>query len=376
MTSNLIPRPNTELSSETFTKKASLIARGLNEISLLKPSPESLYQTGMDYYEGSNGKPWDILKAYAYLVKSAEQGFVLAQWRLACMFDGDEAVEENEKKEYWHEKAALNGHLMAMYELLSDSSETYVQELTHLAESGCYKASDQLCNYYHTGDYEHIEKDMKQAWYWFKRGIEQGSSSITFNLAKNATAEFWNEVDKDIDTGAYWITGESLLCKERYSATEREQYYENRMIWLIEKAQQGEAFAQLALSSELNDINENWQLVICEKLFRQQAAIAADEPIDWEKLSMFWLTKSAEQGLWYAQLLYGLSYLNDHVNDYEKALYWLRRAMEQDLELGEYYSGAIVAFNSDYDADYFYCYNSDFRFEDLKYLCLNKQDSI
>ena len=376
MTSNLILRPNTELSSEVFTKKTSLIARGLNEICLLKPSPESLYQTGMDYYEGSNGKPWDILKAYAYLVESAEQGFVLAQWLLSSI----------EKTEYWREKAALNGHLMAMYYLLDKTSETYIQELTHLAESGCFEASDQLVHYYLTGDYEHIEKDMKQAWYWFKRSIEQGSSYIPSNLVKNATAEFWNEVDKDTDTG-YWLPVYSysiaddgpLLCEERYSATEREQYYENRMIWLIEKAQQGEAFAQLALSSELNDINENWQLVICEKLFRQQAAIAADEPIDWEKLSMFWLTKSAEQGLWNAQVMCGLSYPNDH----EKSLYWLRRAMEQDSDgnSGYYYSGTIVAFNSDLDADfadyrYDLCYRSMFWFEDLKYLCLNKQDSI
>ena len=185
-------------------------------------------------------------------------------------------------------------------------------------------------------------------------------------------------MDKDV---GYWLR-EKDLCSERYSATEREQYYENRMIWLIEKAQQGEAFAQLELGSELNDFkdelemlfHENWQLVICEKLFRQQAAIAADEPIDWEKLSIFWLTKSAEQGLWYAQLQCGLSYPNDH----EKALYWLRRAMEQDLEVGEYYSGTIVAFNSDYDADsnYYCCYRSDFSFEDLKCFCLNKQDSI
>ena len=371
MTSNLIPRPNTELSSEVFTKKSSLIARGLNEISLLKPSPESLYQTGMDYYEGSNGKPWDILKAYAYLVKSAEQGFVLAQWRLRSI----------EKWEYWLEKAALNGHLMAMYYLLDETSETYIQELTHLAESGCYKASDQLSHYYHTGGYD-IEKDMKQAWYWFKRSIEQGSPSIPWNL-KNATAEFWDEVDRDV---GYWLREEDL-CSERYSATEREQYYENRMIWLIEKAQQGEAFAQLELGSELNDFkdelemlfHENWQLVICEKLLRQQAAIAADEPIDWHKLSMLWLTKSAEQGLWNAQVMCGLSYPNDH----EKSLYWLRRAMEQDSDgnSGYYYSGTIVAFNSDLDADfadyrYDLCYRSMFWFEDLKYLCLNNQDSI
>ena len=223
---------------------------------------------------------------------------------------------------------------------------------------------------------------MKQAWYWFKRSIEQGSPSIPWNL-KNATAEFWDEVDRDV---GYWLREEDL-CSERYSATEREQYYENRMIWLIEKAQQGEAFAQLELGSELNDFkdelemlfHENWQLVICEKLLRQQAAIAADEPIDWHKLSMLWLTKSAEQGLWNAQVMCGLSYPNDH----EKSLYWLRRAMEQDSDgnSGYYYSGTIVAFNSDLDADfadyrYDLCYRSMFWFEDLKYLCLNNQDSI
>ena len=370
MTSNLILRPNTELSSEVFTKKTSLIARGLNEISLLKPSPESLYQTGMDYYEGSNGKPWDILKAYAYLVKSAEQGFVLAQWRLSCMFLGDEAVERNEEKAwYWHEKAALNGHLEAMYYLLDETSETYIEELTYLAESGCSTASNAFVKYYFTGDYEHIKKDMKQAWYWVKWSIEQ-SICYTF-CVENATAEFWGKVDKD---NGYWLPYD-WLCKERwYSAAEREQYYENRMIWLIEKAQQGEAFAQFGLGCELSDINdnfgtlfsENWQLLICEELFYQQAMIAADEPIDWGKLAVFWFTKSAKQGFWAAQYMLGGFCDIDH----EKAVYWLRRSVEQE-ESSEDYFEKILAFNETDMSD-----APKFTFEELEHYRLNNQDSI
>ena len=368
MTSNLIPRPNTELSSETFTKKVSLIARGLNEISLLKPSPESLYQTGMDYYEGSNGKPWDILKAYAYLVKSAEQGFVLAQWRLACMFDGDEAVEENEKKEYWHEKAALNGHLWAMWLSLYESSETYLEELTHLAESGCTQSLYEFVDHCITGDCEHIKKDMRQAWHWVKRSIEQ---SMCYTLrVENATAEFWDEVDKD---NGYWLPYD-WLCKDRYSAAERAQYYENRMIWLIEKAHQGEAFAQLQLGAELYEINhnlgtffsKNWQLVICEKLLHQQATIATDEPMDWAKLARFWLAKPADQGFWMAQYLLGTLYDIDH----EKAVYWFRRSAEQVLGL-ECYFEAILAFNATDRDD-----APKFTFEELEHYRLNNQDSI
>ena len=398
MTSNLILRPNTELSSEVFTKKTSLIARGLNEISLLKPSPESLYQTGMDYYEGSNGKPWDILKAYAYLVKSAEQGFVLAQWRLSHMFSGvfseDAALEKNkEKKEYWLEKAALNGHLAAMYRRLSHSSETYIEELTHLAESGCIDALAMLTNEYVTD-----KKDMQQAWYWVKQEVEQSSLSANFlyyfrsyhtadiwdevNKGSSLTAEFWDEVDRDV---GYWLR-EDELCSERYSATEREQYYENRMIWLLEKAQQGEAFAQFGLGREFSDINhnlefasfcgtlfsENWQLVICEELLHQQATIAADEPIDWGKLAMFWLTKAAEQGSWAAQQSLGEVYANGKLGvgiDYKKALYWHRKAAELNFNL--YYFRTILAFNSTDRAD-----APKFTFEELEHYRLNNQDSI
>lgn len=370
MTSNLIPRPNTELSSEVFTKKTSLIARGLNEISLLKPTPESLYQTGMDYFEGSNGKPWDILKAYAYLVKSAEQGFVLAQWRLACIFFGKEAIEKNEEKSvYWLEKAALNGHLKAMYYLLDETSETYIEELTYLAESGCSPALRKLVHYYLTGDYERIEKDMKQAWYWVKRSIEQGDN--LYAPLKNATAEFWDEVDKD---NRYWLRYD-WLCEDRYSAAEREQYYENRMMWLIEKAQQGEAFAQLQLGAELHEINhnlgtffsKNWQLVICEKLLHQHAAIAAHKPIDWAKLAIFWFTKPAKQGFWKA--IVNLGFLFDDI-DHEKALYWHRKRAEFD-SFTSYYFEAILAFNATDRDD-----APKFTFEELEHYRLNNQDSI
>ena len=85
------------------------------------------------------------------------------------MFDGDEAVEENEKKEYWHEKAALNGHLWAMWLSLYESSETYLEELTHLAESGCTQSLYEFVDHCITGDCEHIKKDMRQAWHWVKR---------------------------------------------------------------------------------------------------------------------------------------------------------------------------------------------------------------
>ena len=378
MTSNLIPTPNTQLSSEVFTKKASLIARGLNEISLLKPSPESLYQTGMDYYEGSNGKPWDILKAYAYLVKSAEQGFALAQWRLGCMFDGNEAVEKNEEKEvHWREKAALNGNLGAMYWRLSSSSEAYSQELTHLATSGYVKALNALAYHYINGDHKYIKQDMQQAWYWVKRIIEQRCELHSLNL-KEVTAEFWDEVDKD---NGYWLP-DYLLCEERYSVAEREQYYENRMIWLLEKAQQGEVFAQSLLGYELEQISngeyvfrldrENWQRLVKKTLLRKQAAIramASDEPIAWREIAVFWRTKAAEQGCLVAQ--FNLNY-----DGLEKRgckllrMSLCRRVAEHAINYNRYFE-AILAFNATDSAD-----APKFTFEELEHYRLTNHDSI
>lgn len=388
MTSNLILRPKTELSSEVFTKKTSLIARGLNEISLLKPSPESLYQTGMDYYEGSNGKPWDILKAYAYLVKSAEQDFVLAQWRLACMFMGDEAVEKNvDKNECWQNKAALNGHLGAMHELLDKSSETYSQELTHLAENGCKEALSALVRHCIRGNHKCIKQDMGQAWYWVKRGVEQlGSYGDLLTLAF-VTADFWDEVDRD---SGYWL---ERLSSKMYSATERTQYSEKRMIWLREKAQQGEAFAQYRLGVELSEILEevngvektylvgdktflvggdHGQLVVWEQVFHQQAVMATGEPIDWEKLVIFWLTKAAEQGFWAAQQSLAEEYANGKLGveiDYKNALYWYRKAAEQEFDPN--YFKTTLAFNETDIAD-----APKFTFEELEHYRLNNQDSI
>ena len=91
---------------------------------------------------------------------------------------------------------------------------------------------------------------MGQAWYWVKRGVEQlGSYGDLLTLAF-VTADFWDEVDRD---SGYWL---ERLSSKMYSATERTQYSEKRMIWLREKAQQGEAFAQYRLGVELSEILE------------------------------------------------------------------------------------------------------------------------
>jgi TPR repeat protein len=126
------------------------------------------------------------------------------------------------------------------------------------------------------------------------------------------------------------------------------------------------------LGCELSDINDNsgtlfsesWQLLICEELFYQQAMIAADEPIDWGKLAVFWFTKSAKQGFWVAQYLLGTLY-----EDHEKAVYWLRKAMEQDSY--EDYFEKILAFNATDRDD-----APKFTFEELEHYRLNNQDSI
>ena len=218
---------------------------------------------------------------------------------------------------------------------------------------------------------------MGQAWYWVKRTIEQNGEC--FFRFQDVTVEFWDEVDKD--TG-YWLS-ENQLCRKRYSATKREQYYENRMIWLIEKAQQGAAFAQFGLGCELSDINdnlgtlfsENWQLVICEELLHQQATIATDEPIDWGKLAMFWLTKAAEQGFWAAQKSLDEVYYTGQLGvgiDYKKALYWGRKLAERGLSLG-YFCG-IEKFNATNEADGSKA--PKFTLEDLEHYRLNNQDSI
>jgi TPR repeat protein len=214
---------------------------------------------------------------------------------------------------------------------------------------------------------------MKQAWYWVKRSVEQKglfSYSLSLLVSDNATAEFWREVDKD---NGYWLS-ESSLPSERYSAAEREQYYENRMIWLIEKAQQGEAFAQCALADELKWLNdfrelsiENWRVVAWENALYQQAIVATGEPIDGEKLAIFWLTKATEQGLVTAQ--YSLGFLYYCMDEHEKSVYWLRKYMEGGNNI-EYFK-AISGFNETDRND-----APKFTFEELEHYRLNNQDSI
>ncbi len=159
----------------------------------------------------------------------------------------------------------------------------YSEELLAKAESGDADAQYILGNCYEDGD--GVEADINQALkYWTMAG-EQGHSDAQDAL------------------GSYYLFGED------------DGYYGDiptAVSWFERSAKQGNAHAQYSMA---------W--------------IACGFDMDWDK-AVKWYTLAADQGYTPAQFGLGeMYYRYDDKLDYEKAVYWFRKAAESDTPICE-----------------------------------------
>ena len=91
--------------SKIFSEKNST-ANQKNPRKSTKNNREELYYLGLKYYYGAE-VPQNFLKATEYLIQSANQGHVEAQYRLGAMYETGAGVEKNiETALYWYHKGA------------------------------------------------------------------------------------------------------------------------------------------------------------------------------------------------------------------------------------------------------------------------------
>ena len=76
------------------------------------------YEQGLTYAFGEKGVAQDMSEAFNWFMKSAEQGYAPAQYKVGVSYAYGEGTEKDLKNAlYWYEKAAEQGHAIAQRNL-------------------------------------------------------------------------------------------------------------------------------------------------------------------------------------------------------------------------------------------------------------------
>jgi len=244
------------------------------ELSQLTTSELSVL--GEKYYYG-RGVSQDYKEAAKYFLKTAEQGYADAQYKLGRMYEygygvGSDVIEAVE----WYEKAALQGHSDAQYSLgclyddfFEDVKALYWYEKS--AEQGNSAAQYRLGNAYESGDV--VERDFIKAMECYEKAAELGNADAQYRLGF-----------------IYGFGGD----------------YDKSMEWFGKAAEQGDAAAQYRLG------------------YAYECGYGVERD---NTKAMEWYEKAAENGDTDAQSRLGRIYeLN---GDYDKARLWYEKAAEQ-----------------------------------------------
>lgn len=117
---------------------------------------------GFPFTEG-NGLWWTAKESFKLFKKYAEQGYIVAQWGLACFYLKGRCVKKDlEEAVKWFAKAAEQGNVEAMYCL-----------------GECYR------------DGSGVDEDQKKAVEWFTKAAKQGHEEAKAEL------EFYNRRESE-----------------------------------------------------------------------------------------------------------------------------------------------------------------------------------
>ena len=183
---------------------------------------------GFPFTEG-NGLWWTAKESFKLFKKYAEQGYVIAQWGLACFYlkgkcvkkdinvaaqwferaaeqgdaesqfqlgtiylvhpDPENPEDSNAKAAQWFKKAAEQGHMLSQYQLgylyligcgvHQDFKEAFKWYLA-AAKQGCVDVMSMLGDWYYLGSI--VKENDEEAFYWYKRAEEHGKYSSDYGL--------------------------------------------------------------------------------------------------------------------------------------------------------------------------------------------------
>lgn len=182
-------------SPQSSTRKAmpSKTERTSEERMQAVNSLEELYQQGLEYYEGKNGKAKNSTEALCFWRISAKQGHVKSMAQAGhLLYWGDGVVRDNDEAMKWWFLAAEQGQAGAQcnigshYSLKWDYTEA-VKWWRLAAEQGHMYAQECLGRCYELGN--GVEKDYSMAKYWYKKSAAQGNEDAleSYNNLEKST---------------------------------------------------------------------------------------------------------------------------------------------------------------------------------------------
>ena len=254
-------------------------------------------------------------KATNYYLKAAEQGHMVAQYKLGdCCLNGIGVAKDNVEAAKWFKKAAEQGHVEAQYKLgdcclngigVAEDDEEAVKWYRKAAEQGHTVAQYNLGYCYFGGI--GVAKDDAEAAEWFQKAAEQGDADAQCKLG-------------------YCYFGGLGVTKDDAEAAK----------WFKKAAEQGDADAQSKLG-------------YC---YLGGLGVAKDDAEAAE-----WFQKAAEQDDVDAQCALGACYFNGSgvAKDDVEAVKWYRKAAEQghmeaETNLGACYFGGLGVVKDDVEA--------------------------
>lgn len=173
------------------------------ELSAKEGSAKAEFSLGNIYLHGLEGIAQDSAKGFQYTLKSAEHGFINAQYRVAVLYgSGQDTPKDIDKSRHWYSKAAKQGHTKAQYELavsLWTTNTNYnktIDLLNEAAKSGLVKAQILLAGIYLSE--EDAATNPRLAYIWYSVASEITGESGTARL-RDSTAK---ELDKKTISGA------------------------------------------------------------------------------------------------------------------------------------------------------------------------------
>ena len=176
----------------------------------LNNNPQPIYQLGVDYYYGRNGKTKDYSQAVIYFRQAAEMGHADAQNYLGvCYYNGEGVEKDYVEAVKWYRKAAEQGdehgqnNLGICYYYGEGVDKNYVEAVKwyrKAAEQGYSTAQNKLGNRYYNG--EGVTKDYVEAAKWYRKAAEQGEQYGQYNLGW--CYQYGQGVTKDLSEAKKW----------------------------------------------------------------------------------------------------------------------------------------------------------------------------
>ena len=330
----------------SFRKNAMLAILFLN-VSLLiscSPSPESIYNKGLDYFNG-NGVPVDQEKAVYLYRKAALKGHAKAQYDLGyCYYKGIYFLEDKAEAVKWYSMAADNDLVEAQLALaqcyfkgdgVPENKTEAVNWYRKAAEQGDAKAQYSLALCYEKG--EGVAVDKAEAIKWYSMAADNNLIEAQFVMAQNNYNGDGVAADKTKAIPLYRKAAEQGDAKAQYSLG---LCYEKGEGVTIDKA---EAIKWYSKAAE-NNLAEA-QFVMAQYYYNGDGV-----PEDKTKAIPLY-RKAAEQGIVKAQYCLGLCYEKGEgvAIDKAEAIKWYSKATENNLAEAQfimaqyYYNGDGVA---------------------------------